>query len=61
VLLVGVNTGRLKGRGFGNNGDYIKMKIYILQIVEHDDNGSIRDIDVTKSESKAWKWFLILV
>ena len=32
-------------------------KYYILQIIEHDDIGMIRDIDVTKSVTKAKKWF----
>ena len=33
------------------------MEIYVLQILENDDVGTIRDIDVTQSESKAKKWF----
>ena len=30
---------------------------YILQIIENDDEGIIRDVDVTRSLTKAKKWF----
>jgi len=30
---------------------------YILQIIEHNEIGTIRDVDVTKSLPKAKKWF----
>ena len=32
------------------------MKAYILQIIEHDDIGTIRDVKITGSLIKAKKW-----
>ena len=33
------------------------INYYVLQIIEHDDIGTIRDVKITGSLTKAEKWF----